>query len=190
MAVRSAGEQLILEQMRANLNLLSTKDFTHAADDQAKIIAKLEELKKLLTSGVGDLERCCWKSSLRSINRSRSSMPPRTEEKRQGVASGKLAEPQPKPAEAKPGDLKPTDPKPLENLKQDQQQNRKATDNIAQTVKSLGGSAPRPRGARSARLPPIDVPMAEERARLRANLPMHSFSKIRRSPRCRKPASN
>jgi hypothetical protein len=139
MAVRSARQQLILEQMRANLNLLSTKDFTHAADDQAKIIAKLEELKKLLTSGVGDLEMLLEK--LRAIDQSIKKLDAATtEEKRQSNASAKLAEP-PKPAEAKPGDLKPADPKPLENLKQDQQQNRKATDNIAQTVKSLGGAA-------------------------------------------------
>jgi len=135
MAVRSARQQLILEQMRDNLNLLHTKDFTHAVDDQTKIIAKLEELKKLLTSGVGDLEMLLEK--LRALDQSIKKLDAATtEEKRQSTASGKLADQQPKPAAAKPAD-----PKPLESLKQDQQQNRKATDNIAQAVKSLGGSA-------------------------------------------------
>jgi len=136
MAVRTARQQLILEQMRTNLGLLNTKDFAHAADEQAQIIAKLEELKKLLTSGVGDLEMLLER--LRAIDESIKKLDAATaEEKRQGNASGNLAAQQPKPADAKPSNLSNA----LNNLKQDQQQNRKATDNIAQAVKGLGGSA-------------------------------------------------
>jgi hypothetical protein len=123
MAVRAAREQLILEQMRGNVSLLTNKDFTHAADEQAQIIAKLEELKKLLTSGVNDLQMLLDK--LRAIDQSLKKLDAATaEEKRQSGASGKLA-----------------DAKPLDNLKRDQEQNRKATDNIAQAVQNLGGSA-------------------------------------------------
>ncbi len=125
MAVRAAREQLILEQMRGNLNLLNNKDYTRAADEQAQIIAKLEELKKLLTSGVSDLQMLLEK--LRAIDQADKKLDAATvEEKRQKAASEKLA------------DVKNAEQKPLDNLKHDQDQNRKATDNIAQAVKNLG----------------------------------------------------
>lgn len=127
MAVRAAREQLILERMRENLGLLGNKDYARAAEDQVQIIAKLEELKKLLTSGVSDLQMLLEK--LRAIDQAIKKLDAATaEEKRQGKASGDLA-------------AKPADKKPLDNLKNDQAQNRKATDNIAQSVKTLGGSA-------------------------------------------------
>jgi len=128
MAVRAAREQLILEQMRGNLNLLNNKDYSHAADEQAQIIAKLEELKKLLTSGVSDLQMLLEK--LRAIDQANKKLDAATaEEKRQKAASEKLAA------------AKPAGQKPLDNLKRDQEQNRKATDNIAQAVKNIGGAA-------------------------------------------------
>jgi len=127
MAVRAAREQLILERMRENIHLLNVKDYARAADDQVQIIAKLEELKKLLTSGVSDLQMLLDK--LRAIDQAIKKLDAATtEEKRQTAVSAKLA-------------AKPADPKPLANLKGDQEQNRKATDNIAQAVKGLGGSA-------------------------------------------------
>jgi hypothetical protein len=128
MAIRAAREQLILEQMRGNLNLLNNKDYTHAAEEQAQIIAKLEELKKLLTSGVSDLQMLLEK--LRAIDQANKKLDAATaEEKRQKAASEKLA------------GANPAGQKPLDNLKRDQEQNRKATDNIAQAVKNLGGAA-------------------------------------------------
>ncbi|HEY8750796.1 MAG TPA: hypothetical protein VIM11_22620 [Tepidisphaeraceae bacterium] len=127
MAVRAAREQLILEQMRGNLNLLNGKDYTHAAEEQVKIIAKLEELKKLLTSGVSDLQMLLEK--LRALDQAIKKLDAATtEEKRQSNTTGNLA-------------AKPAEQKPLDNLKHDQEQNRKATDNIAQAVKNLGGGA-------------------------------------------------
>jgi len=128
MAVRAAREQLILEQMRSNLGLLNNKDYSHAADEQAQIIAKLEELKKLLTSGVSDLQMLLEK--LRAIDQANKKLDAATaEEKRQKAASEKLAA------------ASPSEKKPLDNLKHDQEQNRKATDNIAQAVKNIGGAA-------------------------------------------------
>jgi len=107
MAVRAAREQLILEQMRGNLNLLNNKEYTHAAEDQAQIIAKLEELKKLLTSGVSDLQMLLEK--LRAIDQANKKLDAATaEEKRQKAASEKLA------------GANPSDKKPLDNLKRDQ----------------------------------------------------------------------
>jgi len=97
MAVRAAREQLILEQMRGNLNLLNGKDYTHAAEEQVKIIAKLEELKKLLTSGVSDLQMLLEK--LRALDQAIKKLDAATtEEKRQSNTTGNLAA---KPAEQK-----------------------------------------------------------------------------------------
>src|SRR5256885_17107492 len=90
MAVRAAREQLILEQMRGNLNLLNNKDYAHAAHDHAQIIAKLEELKRLLTSGVSDLQMLLEK--LRAVDQANRKLNAATAaEKRRKDASEQLA---------------------------------------------------------------------------------------------------
>lgn len=128
MAVKKARQELIIEQMKQALDLLSNRDFTRAADEQAQVIVKLEELKRLLTSSDLDLQMLLEK--LRALNQAITKLEAATkEEQRQQNQSDALA----KAAAA--------DPKALTSLKQDQQQNRKTTESIAQSVKSLGGAA-------------------------------------------------
>ena len=56
LGVRKAREQLIVEQMKEVIELLGQqKDLGKAADDQKQLIAKLEELKKLLLASENDL---------------------------------------------------------------------------------------------------------------------------------------
>src|SRR5688572_27114958 len=113
MAVRKAREQLILEQMAQALELLATKDFTHAADEQAEVIRKLEELKRLLTST--DLDLQLQLEKLRALNQAIAKLDAATkEEKRQRDRSGDLAK--------KP----PADANALNAHQQDQKHNRRA----------------------------------------------------------------
>ncbi len=129
MAVRKAREQLIIEQMKQSLELLATNDYTRAANEEAEILKKLEELKKLLTTSDIDLQLQLEK--LRTLNSAIKKLDAATvEEKRQRDRSGEVAK-QPQPMDAKA----------LDPLKQDQQQNRRATESITQTVKNLGGAA-------------------------------------------------
>jgi len=128
MAVRKAREQLIIEQMKEALDLLATKDFSHAAQEQAQVLVKLEELKKLLTST--DLDLQLQLEKLRALNQAIAKLDAATrEEKRQRDRSGELAK------------TAPADAKAAGALRNDQQQNRRATENIAQSIKDLGGSA-------------------------------------------------
>ena len=56
MAVRKAREGLIIEQMKETLEVLAREDLGRATEDQVQVLAKLEELKKLLTTTDLDLE--------------------------------------------------------------------------------------------------------------------------------------
>src|SRR4029079_4348706 len=56
MAVRKAREELIVEQMKEVLELLGQKDLVKASSEQKGVLAKLEELKKLLLSTNLDLQ--------------------------------------------------------------------------------------------------------------------------------------
>src|SRR5687768_11668611 len=55
LGVRKAREELILEQMKEVMDLIGQKDLNRATDEQKRLIAKLEELKKLLLAGDDDL---------------------------------------------------------------------------------------------------------------------------------------
>ena len=129
MAVRKAREQLIIEQMKEAYDLLGRSDLADAAAEQKEIIAKLEELKKLLLSTNLDLQMQLER--LRKIQAALAKLEGVTkEEVRQQGESAKLAEQAKKP--------EPLDAKPLDGLKQDQERNRQATDAVAQTAKELG----------------------------------------------------
>src|SRR6188472_2521414 len=56
MAVRRAREQLIVEQMKEVLELISTKDLSKASEEQKQVLKKLEELKKVLLAADLDLQ--------------------------------------------------------------------------------------------------------------------------------------
>jgi hypothetical protein len=128
LAVRKARENLIIEQMRDVIGQLSQADLSKASDEQTQVLAKLEELKKLLTST--DLDLQLQLERLRALTAAIAKLDGAIkEENRQKDQSGNLAQAQ------KAGQL---DPKALNQPKQEQQQNRSATDAIAQTVKDLG----------------------------------------------------
>jgi hypothetical protein len=125
MALRKAREDLIIEQMRDVLDRLSTADLSKAADEQAQVLVKLEELKKLLTSA--DLDLQMQLQRLKELNAAMVKLDAAIkEEKRQRDQSGALA---------KAGDF---DPKKTPGPQQEQKQNRQTTDTLNQTLKDLG----------------------------------------------------
>jgi hypothetical protein len=128
MALRKAREQLILEQMHDILDELSHSDLSKASDEQTQVLVKLEELKKLLTST--DLDMQMRLEQLRTLSAAIAKLDGAIkEEKRQRDQTGQYSEQQ---AQGK------LNPNLLTGSKQDQQQNRKATETVAATVKDLG----------------------------------------------------
>ena len=124
MAVRKAREDLILEQVHDVLDQLSHDDFAKAADGQTQVLVKLEELKKLLTST--DLDMQMQLDRLRKLSAAIAKLDTAIkEQRRQQRHTDQLA-------------AKPADPKAAAAGKQDQAQNHKAAEAIAQTLKDLG----------------------------------------------------
>ena len=125
MAVRKAREDLIIEQMRDAIDQLSNQDLGKAADEQTAILVKLEELKKLLTST--DLDLQMQLERLQQLTAAIAKLDVGIkEERRQQTQSENLAK------------MQKVDPKDLTDSQNQQQQNRKATEAIAQTLKDLG----------------------------------------------------
>jgi hypothetical protein len=128
MAVRKAREDLILEQVHDVLDQLSHEDFSKASDEQQQVLVKLEELKKLLTST--DLDMQMQLDRLKKLNAAIAKLDVAIKEQRREQKH--VADLAAKPAAAKPGDPK--------DAKQQQEQNHKAADAIAQTLKDLGAA--------------------------------------------------
>lgn len=128
MAVRKAREALIVEQMKEVLELISQRDLGKAGDEEQQVLAKLEELKRLLMSEDMDLQM-----QLDELKKLQAAMVKLDaaikEEKRERDQSGQFAELQ---------KLNKLDPKKLDPVKSDQQTNHKATDEIAKKVGELG----------------------------------------------------
>jgi hypothetical protein len=128
MAVRKAREDLIIEQMRDAIDQLGRADLTKAAGEQEQILIKLNELKKLLTTT--DLDLQMQLDKLKKLNDAIAKLDNGIkEERREQKQTGDLAK------------KNVTDPKNLTTPKSDQQQNRRATDAIAQSMKDLGGES-------------------------------------------------
>jgi cytochrome c556 len=128
MAVRKAREGLIIEQMKEVLDVLDRNDLGRASDDQTQVIAKLEELKKLLTTTDLDLELQLQK--LRDLNKAIAQLDAAIkDEKRQRDHTGEIAK---APA------TQPLGPGPLAGAKTEQQQTRHTTETVAQAVKDIG----------------------------------------------------
>ena len=125
MAVRRAREQLIVEQMKEVLELIGKKDLSKASDGEQQVLVKLEELKKLLMATDADLQMQLeqLKKLQEAIKKLDAAI---KEEDRQKAATENLK----KLAQAEPPKFK--------GLQQDQQQNQKATDAVAGSVKALG----------------------------------------------------
>ena len=131
MAVRKAREALIVEQMKDVLELLGQRDLSKAGDEEQQVLAKLEELKRLLMSEDMDLQMELeqMKKLQAAIAKVDTAI---KEEKRERDASGQLSELQ------KQNKL---DPKKLDPIKTDQQTNHKATDDVAKKVAEMGDTA-------------------------------------------------
>jgi hypothetical protein len=126
MAVRKAREDLIIEQMRDCIDQLGRVDLSKASDEQEQILVKLNELKKLLTTT--DLDLQMQLDKLKKLNDAIAKLDKGIkEERREQAQTGALAK------------AATTQPTALATPKNDQQQNRKATDAIAQTMRDLGG---------------------------------------------------
>ena len=118
-----------MEQMKEVLELLSRKDLNRAVDEQKQVLAKLEELKRLLLATENDLQMMLER--LRQLQNALKKLDEAiTEEKRERDQSSALADQQ--------LNKRPTDEKKFDGLKQDQERNRKLTDAIAQMAKELG----------------------------------------------------
>jgi hypothetical protein len=128
MAVRKAREDLIIEQMRDCIDQLGKVDLSKASDEQEQILVKLNELKKLLTTT--DLDLQMQLDKLKKLNDAIAKLDKGIkEERREQAQTGELAK------------AATTQPTAMAGPKNDQQQNRKATDAIAQTMKDLGGDS-------------------------------------------------
>jgi hypothetical protein len=131
MAVRKAREDLIIEQMRDCIDQLGKADLSKARDEQEQILVKLNELKKLLTTT--DLDLQMQLDKLKKLNDSIAKLDKGIkEERREQKQNGELAKASPT-----------TNPTALAAPKTDQQQNRKAIESVAQTLKDLGGETAR-----------------------------------------------
>ena len=129
LGVRKAREQLILEQMKEVIELLGQKDVNRATDEQKQLIAKLEELKKLLLAADNDL--ILQLERLKKMEDALAKLEGIIkEEKRQQGETGKLAEEQKK--------NQPADEQKFNAAQQEQQKNRQATESVAQQVRELG----------------------------------------------------
>ncbi len=130
LAVRKAREQLIMEQMKEVLEQLGSKDLSKATGETKQVLAKLEELKKLLIAT--DLELQLQLERLRQLNAALRGLDKAIKtEKQQQSQSEKLAGLMKKKAEVKP--------KQLDDAKKAEAANRAATQSIADSVQALGG---------------------------------------------------
>ena len=132
LAVRKAREELIIEQMKEVLELIDRRDLAKAAEGEKQILAKLEELKKLLLAAENDL--ILQLERLRKIEAALAKLDAAIkEQKRQEGQTGKMAQQQKQ-------DGKAPDPSKLNSARQEQQKNRQATEAISQLTKELGAA--------------------------------------------------
>jgi hypothetical protein len=128
LALRRAREELIMEEMKDVLDQLGQKDFNKAGNKTQQVIIKLEKLKELLLSTDLDLQL-----ALERIKKLQGAIAKLDgaikEERRQVGKSGEMAQATTQPAKA------------LTAAKTDQEQNRKATEAVQQTVKEIGEPA-------------------------------------------------
>ena len=131
MAVRKASEDLIIEQMRDCIDQLTKADLSKATDEQEKILIKLNELKKLLTTT--DLDLQMQLDKLKKLNDAIAKLDKGIkEEHRLEKNTGEMAKAAPTTNPSTPAAAAMATPKT------DQAQNRKATEAVAQTMKDLG----------------------------------------------------
>jgi hypothetical protein len=129
LAVHRAREQLIIEQMKEIQDRIGSGDLGKTLEEQKEVLIKLEELKKLLLAT--DLDLQMKLEMLRKIQQSMDKLDAAIkEEQRQQEQTGQFTEQQKKETKLPEN--------ALNNAQQEQQKNRQATDQIAQTMKELG----------------------------------------------------
>ena len=136
LGVRKAREQLIVDQMKEVLELLAQqKDLNKATEEQKRLIAQLEELKKLLLAGDSDL--ILQLERLKKMEAALAKLDALVkEQKRQEGQSGQLAEKQKRAAAP--------DAAKFADAKNQQQQNRQGSEAVAQQVRELGAPGAKP----------------------------------------------
>lgn len=134
MGVARSREQLIVEEMREAADLIGTLDLNKATTEEKEVIAKLEELKRLLLTNDLDLELKL--DQLRKLREAQDALVKLTARERQ-----QLAQTQPLAGNPK------NEPKTLAGLKNNEHRNQRSGEDLEQLVKRLGPQAAPAAGA-------------------------------------------
>src|ERR1700685_187957 len=128
MGVSRSREQLIVEEMREASELIATLDLNKATVEEKELIAKLEELKRLLLTNDLDLE--IKLEQLRKLREAQNALARLTARERQ-----QLSQTNPLAKNAK------NDSKVLSGLKGNERRNQRSGEDLQQVVKRLGPPA-------------------------------------------------
>ncbi len=134
MGVTRSREQLIVEEMREASELIGTLDLNKASAEEKELVAKLEELKRLLLTNDLDLELKL--EQLRKIREAQDALMKLTARERQ-----QLAQTQPLAKASK------IDPNALAALKMGEHRNQRSGEDLEQLIKRLGPHAAPAAGA-------------------------------------------
>jgi hypothetical protein len=130
LALQKSREQLIVDQMKDVIELLSNKSLARATDEQKVVITKLEELRELLLST--DLEFQIKLDKLRKLEAAIKAIGKVTKEEQRLTDGSDQME--------KDAQQQKADPKKLDDAKDDQQKNRQNTEGVEQKIKEIGPS--------------------------------------------------
>jgi hypothetical protein len=133
MGVARSREQLIVEEMREVADLVATMDLNKATAEQKEVIAKLEELKRLLLTNDLDLELKL--AQLRKLREAQDALMKLTARERQQLA------------QTQPLAGKKNDAKAFTGLKSNEHRNQRSGEDLEQLVKRLGPHAAPAAGA-------------------------------------------
>jgi len=134
MGVARSREQLIVEEMREAAELIGSLDLNKATAEEKELIAKLEELKRLLLTNDLDLELKL--EQLRKIREAQDSLAKLTARERQQHAQTKPLASNPK-----------NNPNTLAGLKNNEQRNQRSGEDLEQLIKRIGPTAAPAAGA-------------------------------------------
>src|SRR5580704_10299438 len=137
MGVARSREQLIVEEMREAAELIGTLDLNKATNEEKELIAKLEELKRLLLTNDLDLELKL--EQLRKIRAAQDSLMKLTARERQQLAETKPLASNPK-----------NNPNTLAGLKNNEHRNQRSGEDLEQLIKRIGPTAAPAAGAMGA----------------------------------------
>jgi hypothetical protein len=134
MGVARSREQLIVEEMREAAELIGSLDLNKATAEEKELIAKLEELKRLLLTNDLDLELKL--EQLRKIREAQDSLAKLTARERQQLAQTKPLASNPK-----------NNPNTLAGLKNNEHRNQRSGEDLEQLIKRIGPTAAPAAGA-------------------------------------------